>query len=103
MAADENEDAGRTPAPGLFTATHWSVVLRAKDKSDTALNALFQSYRRPLLIWLQKRARNYAPLEPEDLLQNFCLHLLNREFLANVGPEKGKFRTFLQSSLQRHA
>ena len=103
MAAHENQDAGHTPAPGLFTTTHWSVVRRAQDNSETALNSLFHSYRRPLLIWLQKRARDYTPLEPEDLLQGFCLHLLKREFLANVEPEKGRFRNFLQTAIKRYA
>lgn len=103
MAAATNNDAGYVPAPGLFTTTHWSVVRRAQDKSETALSTLFASYRSPLLTWLQLRARNYAPLEPEDLVQGFCAHLLSRDFLANVRQEKGKFRTFLLTSLKRYA
>jgi len=103
MAAGTNKVVGQTPVPGLFTTTHWSIIRRAEDKSETALNWLFERYHRPLLIWLRKRACDYAPLEPEDLFQGFSLHLLSREFLANVRPEKGKFRTFLLTSLQHFA
>ena len=42
---------------GLFSATHWSVVLRARDKSEIALGQLSQSYRQRLIVWL--RAQNY--------------------------------------------
>ena len=102
MAADEHTDAGQLPPPGLFRTTHWGLVLGAQENSETALDALFQFYHRPLLIWLQKRANDYAPLEPEDLLQGFCEHLLGREFLSNVRPENGKFRTFLLTSLKNY-
>ena len=100
MTADANNDPGRTSAPGLFTTTHWSLVGRAQDKSESALNSLFQSYRDPLLIWL--RARHYSPHDAEDLVQSFVAGLLRRDFLKGVGREKGKFRTFLLTSLKNH-
>lgn len=73
---------------------------RAQDKSETALNSLFQSYRSPLLIWLQ--VRHYSPHDAEDLVQSFFAGLLRRDFLKEVGREKGKFRTFLLNSLKNH-
>ncbi len=103
MTADENKDTGQTSTPGLFTTTRWTMVRRAQADSQTALSSLFDSYREPLLIWLRMRARRYAPLEPEDLVQGFCEHLLSRQFMANVQQEKGKFRTFLLTALQRYA
>ena len=84
----------------LFTSTHWSVVLRAKDKSEAALNSLCAAYRSPLLVWL--RARGTRAEDAEDLVQGFFAHLLKREFLANVAREKGRFRTFLLNAFQNY-
>ena len=100
MSKDQADEAGRGASPGLFTTTHWSVVLRAQDKSKTALNSLFQSYCSPLLIWL--RARHYPPHDAEDLLQGFFANLLRHDFLREVGREKGRFRTFLLTALKNH-
>jgi RNA polymerase sigma factor (sigma-70 family) len=84
----------------LFEATRWSVVLRAREESTAALNELFTQYRHPLLTYL--RARGYNPDDVEDLVQGFCAHLLRRDFLANVAPEGGLFRTFLLNSLRNY-
>jgi len=86
--------------PGLFTATRWSVVLQARAKSPDALSTLYAHYHRPLLCWL--RARSSSPHDAEDLLQGFFAHLLQRDFLENVSPVKGRFRTFLLVSLKNY-
>ena len=85
---------------GLFPNTHWSIVQRAGSQSSTALNALFTQYRPAMLAYLV--ARGDLGSQAEDRVQGFCLHLLQRDFLANVGREKGKFRTFLLNSLQNY-
>jgi RNA polymerase sigma-70 factor (ECF subfamily) len=100
MGTDAQKVVGQTSGPGLFTTTHWSMVRRAQDKSETALNSLFQSYRNPLLIWL--RARQYSSHDAEDLLHSFFANLLRHDFLRDVSPQKGKFRTFLLTSLKNH-
>jgi RNA polymerase sigma-70 factor (ECF subfamily) len=100
MAANKNEPVGQTSAHGLFPITGWTMVRRAQDGSQMALNSLFQNYRDPLLIWL--RARHYSPHDAEDLVQSFCAGLLRHDFLKDVGREKGKFRTFLLTSLKNH-
>ena len=83
----------------VFPQTLWTVVLRAKDKSEPALNTLLGSYRRPLLVYLQ--CKGYALQTSEDDVHDFFAHLLNNDFLRNVGREKGKFRTFLLTSFDR--
>jgi RNA polymerase sigma-70 factor (ECF subfamily) len=85
---------------GLFAPTHWSLVLRARDKSETALGSLCSSYRQPLLVWL--RSRNNTPHDAEDLVQGFLTHMLRGNFLSNVAKEKGKFRTFLLRCLKNY-
>jgi len=85
---------------GPFTATQWSLVLRARDKSETALEDLFGRYREPLLVWL--RAQGYQPPDAEDLVHGFMQGLLRRDALSSVAPEKGRFRTFLLRCLKNH-
>ncbi len=97
---NDQEGIEQDVSPGLFTNTHWSVVLRARDQSGAALETLCQSYRRPLLVWLRSRAK--SPSDADDLVQGFFAHLLKRNFLRNVSREKGKFRTFLLKSLKRY-
>jgi RNA polymerase sigma-70 factor (ECF subfamily) len=77
----------------LFADTHWSVVLRARDKSQAALGRLCESYRQALIVWL--RSRGHTAPDAEDLVQGFMAHLLADNSLNNVAREKGRFRTFL--------
>jgi RNA polymerase sigma factor (sigma-70 family) len=92
--------SGRTEQASWFEATQWSLVLRARDKSEAALETLFGQYRAPLLVWL--RAQGYPLPDAEDILQGFMHGLLRREALDKVGSEKGKFRTFLLQCLKNH-
>lgn len=86
-----------------FNTTHWTIVLACGDESDAeraqqALASLFQTYWYPLYAYL--RRRGYSEHDAEDLVQAFCLHLQEKHAIAKANPERGKFRTFLLSSLQ---
>lgn len=94
---DDTRREAAQPSP-LFALTRWSLVQRAQRDSLTALNDLFTQYRAPLLKRLQ--AQGCPAEQAEDLVQGFCAHLLGRDFLANVAPEKGRFRTWLLNALQ---
>jgi RNA polymerase sigma factor (sigma-70 family) len=85
---------------GVFAKTHWSVVMRAKDDSTVALNALCLAYRSPLITWL--RCHGAKPQDAEDLVQGFFEHLFSHGFLRGVAREKGRFRTFLLGALQNY-
>jgi hypothetical protein len=85
---------------GVFAITHWSVVMRAKDDSTLALNALCPAYRSPLIIWL--RCHREKPEGAEDCVQGFFEHLLSHDFLWGVAREKGRFRTFLLGAVQNY-
>jgi len=86
-------------ASGVFPHTHWSVVLAAKEQSDAALEHLCRTYREPLLVFLR---RETGAAEAEEYFQGFMLALLKRDFLKNVGQDKGRFRTFLIRSLKNY-
>ena len=88
-------------ADGQFTATHWSVVLAARDgtsmQAARALEKLCRTYWYPLYAYVRRKGSSAH--DAQDLTQGFFAHLLQRSFLENVGPQKGKFRSFLLAAL----
>jgi len=89
------------PPRSVFVTTHWSVVLTAA-RSDTtraraALENLCQAYWHPLYAYV--RRRGYSPEDAQDLTQEFFARLLEHNAVANVAPEKGRFRSFLLASM----
>ncbi len=85
-----------------FDTTHWSVVLLASGgltaDSRQALETLCRTYWSPLYAYL--RRTGITPEESKDLVQGFLARLLERDDLATVGPEKGRFRTYLLAGLR---
>ena len=82
--------------------TQWSQVLAARDGSDTearrALESLCQTYWQPLYAYIRHQGSD--PDEARDLTQGFFTELLEKDFLADVDPSKGRFRAFLLASLR---
>jgi RNA polymerase sigma factor (sigma-70 family) len=78
------------------------VLACAEDDNSVAaqeaLASLFQIYWYPLYAYV--RRRGYAEHDAEDLVQAFCVHLQEKHALAKADRERGRFRTFLLSSLQ---
>jgi len=87
---------------GKVATTQWSQVLAARDGSDTearaALESLCQTYWQPLYAYI--RHQGYSPDEARDLTQGFFAEFLEKDFLADVDPERGRFRAFLLASLR---
>ena len=85
-----------------FRSTQWSVVLTAaqdqRSAGQAALAQLYRTYWYPL--YSHVRRRGYNPQDAQDLTQGFFLHLLEHRGLTQVGPHKGRFRSFLLASLQ---
>jgi RNA polymerase sigma-70 factor (ECF subfamily) len=68
------------------------------DQARDALGKLFKTYWYPLYAYI--RRRGYGEHDAEDLVQAFCVHLQEKHALAKADPQRGKFRTFLLTSLQ---
>ncbi|HXP60565.1 MAG TPA: sigma-70 family RNA polymerase sigma factor [Dongiaceae bacterium] len=85
-----------------FTATHWSVVLHAQDpaspQAGEALEKLCRSYWPPLYAYVRRVGNDEHTAK--DLTQGFFAKLLEKNYLADVRREKGKFRSFLLKSLK---
>jgi RNA polymerase sigma factor (sigma-70 family) len=82
--------------------TQWSQVLAARDGSDTearaALESLCQTYWQPLYAYIRHQGSD--PDEARDLTQGYFAEFLEKDFLADVDPDKGRFRSFLLASLR---
>ena len=86
-----------------FCTTHWTLVLTAAqaDPSTAAREALAQLcsvYWYPLYAFCRRQGRQ--PHDAEDLTQAFFARLLEKNALASVRPEHGRFRSFLLASLK---
>lgn len=85
-----------------FTTTHWSVVLQAGDEASPhaaeALELLCGTYWPPLYAYL--RRQGHDPHECQDLVQEFFARMLRKDYLGLADPARGRFRTFLLSSLK---
>jgi RNA polymerase sigma-70 factor (ECF subfamily) len=87
---------------GCFATTHWSLVLSAGQanapQADAALEELCRTYWPPLYAYL--RRRGYSSEDAQDLTQEFFRRLLEKHYLRLADQERGRFRTFLLTSLQ---
>lgn len=90
--------------PTQFTTTRWTVVLQAagaESGPNEALEQLCRVYWPPLYAFL--RRRGYSSHEAEDVVQGFFERFLAKDYLRDVSPEKGRFRSFLLASLRHFA
>jgi len=85
-----------------FATTHWSVVLCAGEagtpEAEAALEKLCLTYWPPLYAYL--RRTGHQPADAEDLTQAFFQRLLSDGRLKTAQRCRGRFRTFLLSSLK---
>jgi RNA polymerase sigma-70 factor (ECF subfamily) len=86
---------------GLFTTTHWSVVLEAQGESPAAqgaLEKLCRTYWRPIYGFVRRQGAR--PEDAEDLTQGFFALVLERKDLNTVRREKGRLRSYLLTSVK---
>jgi RNA polymerase sigma factor (sigma-70 family) len=82
----------------VFATTHWSVVQLAARANDTtrarrALSELCGAYWYPLYAFI--RRQGVSSHDAQDLTQEFFARFLAGDYLANLSPDKGKFRAYL--------
>lgn len=90
------------PQNRRFQTTQWSLVLTAAQRSTpegrAAFSDLCERYWYPLYAYVRQR-------EPDvhlahDLTQSFFAKVLEKNYLADADPDRGRFRTFLRTSLR---
>lgn len=84
-----------------FATTHWSLVLHAVGddvESSAALETLCQNYWLPLYAYVRRRVADVH--EAQDLTQAFFECLLEKNYLAEADPNRGRFRAFLLTAFK---
>jgi RNA polymerase sigma factor (sigma-70 family) len=89
-------------AKRLYATTHWSVVLAASGTggphAQEALEKLCGTYWYPLYAYV--RRQGHSPEDAQDLTQEFFARFLEKKYFRLANRERGRFRTFLLSSLK---
>jgi len=102
MSVEDGNKPGKAEDARWFSTTHWSVVLAAGQPdagvSDQALETLCRTYWFPLYGFI--RRKGYAPEDAQDLTQEFFARFLEKEYFRRADPQRGRFRSFLLTSLQ---
>src|SRR5271157_6097129 len=90
------------PGASRFPTTRWTLVIAAGDphrkEARSALVSLCENYWYPLYAYL--RRRGYAADQAQDLTQEFFIRVLEGRYLDRADPEKGRFRSFILTSLK---
>ena len=90
------------PGSPHFPTTRWSLVVAAGDSqrkdARSALVSLCEHYWYPLYAYL--RRRGYRAEKAQDLTQEFFIRVLEGRYLDRADPEKGRFRSFILTSLK---
>jgi RNA polymerase sigma-70 factor (ECF subfamily) len=85
-----------------FATTSWTQVLAARgspsSESRAALESLCKVYWYPLYAFV--RRQGHGPEESRDLTQSYFSELLEKGYLEDFDPSRGRFRVFLRASLQ---
>ncbi len=88
--------------PSQFPTTRWTLVIAAGDPrrkdARSALASLCESYWYPLYAYL--RRCGHPADQAQDLTQEFFMRVLEGRYLDRADPEKGRFRSFLLTSLK---
>ncbi len=90
------------PDPEAFSTTQWTMIVAAGQAADgqgrMAMEQLCRTYWYPL--YAHVRRRGYAKEDAEDLTQAFFARLLEKNDLDGLGPERGRFRSFLLAAMK---
>ena len=85
-----------------FATTSWTQVLAARDAPSTearqALEGLCRVYWYPLYAFVRRQGHDAE--ESRDLTQAYFAALLEKGYLGDYDPERGRFRTFLMTSVK---
>jgi RNA polymerase sigma factor (sigma-70 family) len=101
MGSSDAKGSSSAAAGASFKSTHWSVVRKASNpdlpSAVEALSQLCRDYWYPLYAFV--RRRGYSHEDAQDLTQEFFARLVEKHFVQKADQARGRFRTFLLSSL----
>jgi RNA polymerase sigma-70 factor (ECF subfamily) len=89
-------------SPRRFSTTRWSQVLAAGSGTGAggaeALASLCEAYWHPLYAYV--RRCGYDAERAQELTQEFFAKLLEKHFLRDADPARGRFRSFLLAAMR---
>ncbi len=91
------------PQPQLFPATRWTLILASRNSSAerrSALEELLATYWKPLYVYA--RHCGFSDTDAQDAVQGLCTRLLEREFLRDLDPERGRLRSYLRTAMRNY-
>jgi len=100
VTSEASTEAGQPPPDG-FRTTQWTRVLEARGDSPearAALGDLCAAYYAPVFAFIRRGAPDEEAAR--DLTQEFFARLLARQTIANVDPQRGRFRSFLLGAVK---
>lgn len=86
-----------------FRTTPWSILLQRTVETalpGKRINVVLDLYWRPVYLYIRRRWRK-SNEDAKDLAQSFFAHILEKKLLDRADPERGSFRAFLRTSLER--
>ena len=83
-----------------FPSTHWSLVLEAGQGGQEALERLCEAYWMPLYAFARRRGNSGE--RAQDLVQGFLMSFIEREGLARISREGGRFRAYLLTAFRNY-
>ena len=84
-----------------FESTDWSVINRLEGPDGSqAMSVLCEKYWKPLYSWARSRTKDVH--KAQDLTQGFFAHILAKNSLRQAAPDRGRFRSFLLTSLKNY-
>jgi RNA polymerase sigma-70 factor (ECF subfamily) len=85
-----------------FHTTSWSLISRTRESGDAAREAtaaLCRLYWQPLYVYVRRAGQHEH--EAQDIVQDFLIHVVEHDVFGRADADRGRFRTFLLSSLQQ--
>jgi len=102
MAVDKPAESETGSQAAIFNTTQWSVVVEAggsdSPEAAAAVASLCRVYWYPLYAYVRRQGHSFA--DAQDLTQEFFARLLEGKFLRQADQKRGRFRTFLLTSLK---
>ena len=83
----------------MWKTTSWSQILEAQLDNTDAMKKLCEDYWSAIYTFLRYRGFNQE--DAEDYTQAFLVRFLDKDWIQRADQNKGKFRTFILTLLQR--
>ena len=101
---DKSEAGDIRGRQGLFPPTRWTRIRQTADEDEelsaAAIDEICHAYWYPTFV-TARRKHGLGHHQAEDIVQGFWAWLIEKGHIARAVPERGRFRSFLLTCLER--